>query len=440
MIIGNGPVLTNDPAHLFVEGGAVVVHGDTIAAVGPLEELRTAYPDDELVDVGGRLVMPGVINAHTHAYSAYARGMAVHRPTRDFTEILENLWWRLDRMLELEDVELNAATTFVESIRNGVTTVIDHHSSPNAVTGSLQTMAAVAREVGIRTVLCYEASDRDGEQVLAAALAENAEFMRAANTDEQDLVKGLFGLHAAFTLSDGSLDAAARAKDGLAGGFHIHVAEGPVDETDSLARHGTRIVTRLHDHGILGPGTIAAHCVHADDAELDLLLETDTSIVHNPHSNMGNAVGVAPVVDMLRRGLRVGLGTDAYTADLFASAQVAKILQSSHLLDPTVGFGEAVSALFANNPRICAQYFAKPVGVLAPGAYADLITLDYRPFTPFTGDTAWGHVIFGMSGALVRDAMVAGAWAMRDREILGLDEARVQARSTERARRVWAEL
>jgi putative selenium metabolism protein SsnA len=440
MIIGGGPVLTNDSEHPFVDSGAVVVRDDTIVAVGPLAELRAAYPREELVDVGGRLIMPGLINAHTHAYSAYARGMAVHRPTRNFTEILENLWWRLDRMLELEDVELNAATTFADSLRNGVTTVIDHHSSPNAVSGSLQTMAAVARQVGIRTVLCYEASDRDGEAVLAAALTENAEFMKATNTDGQDLVRGLFGLHAAFTLSEASLNAAAEAKEGLAGGFHIHVAEGDGDEADSMDRYGKRIVTRLNEHGMLGPGTIAAHCVHADSEELDTLLETDTNVVHNPHSNMGNAVGVAPVVEMLRRGLRVGLGTDAYTADMFASAQVAKILQSVHLSDPTVGFGQAIEALFVNNPKICANFFRKPVGILAAGAYADLITLDYRPFTPFNGDTAWGHVIFGMSGGLVRDAMVAGSWAMRDREILGLDEARVGARSTERAPRVWAAL
>lgn len=392
MIIGNGPVLTNDPDSPFVESGALVVQDDTIVAVGPLAGVRAAYPDEELVDVEGRLIMPGLINAHTHAYSAYARGMAVHRPTGDFTQILENLWWRLDRMLELEDVELNAATTFVESLRNGVTTVIDHHSSPNAVSGSLSAMAAVARQVGVRSVLCYEASDRDGGAVLAAALAENAEFMKAANVDGQDLVKGLFGLHASFTLSEASLTAAAEAKEGLPGGFHIHVAEGEGDETDSVDRYGKRIVTRLNDHGLLGPGTIAAHCVHADGDELDLLLETDTNIVHNPHSNMGNAVGVAPVVEMLRRGLRVGLGSDAYTADMFASAQVAKILQSLHLCDPAVGFGQAIEALLTNNPKICANFFAQPVGILAAGAYADLITLDYRPFTPSTatprGDTS----------------------------------------------------
>ena len=440
MIISNGPVITNDPANPFVADGAVVVQGDNIVAVGPAAQIRTAYPGEEEVDVGGRVIMSGLINAHTHAYSAYARGMAVHQPTRNFTEILENLWWRLDRLLTMEDVELNAGATFIECIRNGVTTVFDHHSSPNAVSGSLQTMADVAGRIGIRTSLCYEASDRDGAGVFAAAIEENTSFMKKVNTDEQDMVKGLFGLHAGFTLSEESLDAACAAKEGIAGGFHVHVAEGANDEPDSQAKYGKRIVQRFDDHGILGPETIAAHCIHADPDELELLKATDTTVVHNPHSNMGNAVGVAPVVDMLARGLRVGLGTDAYTADILASAQVAKILQSDHLGDPTVGFGQALQLAFINNPKICAKFFRKDLGVVRAGAYADLITVDYRPFTPLNAGSAGGHILFGMSGSQVNDTMVNGAWVMRDRDILTVDEAAILARSTERAPRIWAQM
>lgn len=440
MIISNGPVITNDPANPFVPDGAVVVEGDTIVAVGPAAEIRATHPGQETIDVGGRVIMAGLINAHTHAYSAYARGMAVHQPTRDFPEILENLWWRLDRLLTLEDVELNAGTTFIESIRNGVTTVFDHHSSPHAVSGSLQTMADAAGRIGIRTSLCYETSDRDGAGVLAAAIEENASFMKKVNTGEQDMVKGLFGLHAGFTLSEESLDAACAAKEGIAGGFHVHVAEGANDEPNSQARYGKRIVQRFDDHGILGPETIAAHCIHADPDELELLKATDTTVVHNPHSNMGNAVGVAPVVAMLARGLRVGLGTDAYTADILASAQVAKILQSDHLGDPTVGFGQALQLAFVNNPKICAQYFRKDLGVLKAGAYADLIAVDYRPFTPLSAESAGGHILFGMSGSQVNDTMVNGAWVMRDRVILTVDEAAIFARSTERAPRIWAQM
>jgi putative selenium metabolism protein SsnA len=440
MIIANGPVITNDPANPFLPNGAVVVEGGSIVAVGPAAEILVAHPGEEMVDVGGRVIMSGLINAHTHAYSAYARGMAVHQPTRNFTEILENLWWRLDRLLTLEDVELNAGTTFIECIRNGVTTVFDHHSSPNAVSGSLQTMADVAGRIGIRASLCYETSDRDGAGVFAAAIEENTLFMKTVNTDEQDMVKGLFGLHAAFTLSEESLDAVCAAMEGIIGGFHVHVAEAASDEADSLKKYAKRIVRRFDDHGMLGPETIAAHCVHANPDELELLKDRDTTVVHNPHSNMGNAVGVASVVDMLSRGLRVGLGTDAYTADILASAQVAKILASDHLADPTVGFGQALQMAFVNNPQICAKFFRKDLGVLKTGAYADLITLAYRPFTPLNAESVGGHILFGMSGSQVNDTMVNGAWVMRDRDILTVDEAAIFARSTERAPRIWAQM
>jgi putative selenium metabolism protein SsnA len=440
MIIGNGPLITGDPANPFVSDGAVVVRGDTIVAVGPAAEIRATHPGQDMVDVGGRVIMAGLINAHTHAYSAYARGMAVHQPTRNFTEILANLWWRLDRLLTLQDVELNAGTTFIECIRNGVTTVFDHHSSPNAVSGSLQAMADVAAGVGIRTSLCYETSDRDGAGVLAAAIEENTSFMRKVNTDEQDMVKALFGLHAAFTLSEESLDAVCAAKEGIAGGFHVHVAEAAGDEADSQAKYAKRVVQRFDDHGMLGPETIAAHCVHASADELELLKDSDTSVVHNPQSNMGNAVGVASVVDMLKRGLLVGLGTDAYTADILASAQVAKILASDHLADPTVGFEQALQMALVNNPKICAKFFRKDLGVLRAGAYADLITLAYRPFTPLTAESAGGHILFGMSGSQVNDTMVNGAWVMRDRDVLTVDEAAIFARSTERAPRIWAQM
>jgi cytosine/adenosine deaminase-related metal-dependent hydrolase len=206
MIVGNGRVITNDPSNPFLETGAILVRGKVIEEVRELAALRAAYPHEPFHDVAGRVVMPGLINAHTHAYSHYARGMGVTGPTRDFVEILENLWWRLDRMLTLEDVELNTTTTFVESIRNGVTTIFDHHSSPGAVEGSLFTQAEAARRLGIRASLCYETSDRDGAEVFGQAVAENVAFMRASNTGEQDLVRGLFGVHASFTMSQPSLE------------------------------------------------------------------------------------------------------------------------------------------------------------------------------------------------------------------------------------------
>ncbi len=439
MIVTGRAVVTGDPALPVVTDGAVLVRDGVVGAVGPAAELRAAHPAEPVTDTG-RVVLPGLVNAHTHAYSAYARGMAVHSPTRDFEEILENLWWALDRLLEPEDVRLNATTTFMESVRCGVTTIFDHHSSPGAVGGSLDTMADAARRVGVRACLCYETSDRDGEEVFAEAVAENVDFMRRANTPDQDRVRGMFGMHASFTLSEASLDTVAAAAFGVPGGYHVHVAEGPGDQQWTLATEGLRVVDRLDAHGMVGPDSIAAHCVHTTESEIEVLAERGANVVHNPHSNLGNAVGFAPVVEMLRRGIRVGLGTDAYTADMLGSMQVAKIVASGHRLDPTVGFEEAVAMLFRNNPAIASQVFGRDIGILRPGAVADLVTLDYRPPTPLDSRSAWGHVVFGMSGAQVVDVMVGGEWVLRDRELTRLDEAEVLARSAERAERIWKEL
>jgi len=439
VIVTGTHVITGDPTRPVVTDGAVLVRGGLVAEVGTSSELRTAHPGEPVVDTG-RVVLPGLVNTHTHSYSAYARGMAVHAPTRDFDEILGNLWWALDRLLEPEDVRLNATTTFLESVRCGVTTVFDHHSSPNAAPGSLATIAEAARQVGVRACLCYETSDRDGPTAFAEAVAENVGFMHAANTPDQHRLRGLFGMHASFTLSEASLDTIAGAAEAVPGGYHVHVAEGPLDQPRTVAATGRRVVDRLAARGMVGPDSLAAHCVHVTPVETEVLAEHGATVVHNPHSNLSNAVGFAPVVEMLRRGIRVGLGTDAYTPDVLASMQVAKIAASGHRLDPTVGFAEAVTMLFEHNPAIATEVFGRDIGVLRPGGVADLVTLDYRPPTHLDDRSVWGHVVFGMSGAQVADVLVDGEWVLREREFPGLDEAAVLAHSAERAERIWKEL
>jgi len=438
MIIGNGKVITNDSTDTFIENGAVRIGNNVIEEIGNYEDLKRAYPDEEIIDVKGKVIMPGMICAHSHIYSAYARGMSVSKPTAGFYQVLENLWWNLDRKLTLEDVKLNAQTTYIESIQNGVTTLIDHHSGPSSATGSLFTIAEAAKELGVRTSLCCEVSDRDGKDITQKEIQENIDFIKACQKDDNnDMIKGLFGLHASFTLSNETLYKVKEAMEGLYDGYHIHVAEGIEDQYDSLKKYGRRVVERLHDFGILGEHTVAVHGVHANQREIEILKETDTSVVHNPESNMNNAVGCPPVVSMLKQGLRVGLGTDAYTNDMFESMKVANILQRHHLCDTTVGFMETKKMQFENNPKILAKYFRKDLGVLKKGAYADIITVDYDPLTPMNKDNWFGHALFGMTGRLVNDTIINGKFVMKDRQVLTADVKSILSKSRKRAEQIW---
>lgn len=438
MIIGNGRVITRDEKKAYIENGAVVIRDNTIIAVGEYSLLKEKYKEEEFIDAKGKVIMPGLINTHMHIYSAFARGMAGKGPTpKNFTDILENLWWRLDKGLTLEDTKYSAYTTYLDCIKNGVTTVFDHHASPYSVEGSLFTIGDVAKELGVRTCLCYETSDRDGEEILKAGIKENIHFIKTYNNVNADMLKGMFGMHATFTLSDKSLDMCREAMEGLDAGYHIHTSEGIDDLYDSLRNHGKRVVERLMDFDILSDKTIAVHCVHVNSREMDILKETNTNVVHNPESNMGNAVGCSPALEFIKRGINVGLGTDGYTSDMIESIKVGNIIHKHNLCDPNVGFNEVSSMVFDNNRKISSKYFNKEVGVLKEGAYGDVIIVDYNPLTPLNENNINGHIIFGMSGRCVTDTIINGKVVMRNRVINTVDEEKIFSKSRELAQKLW---
>jgi putative selenium metabolism protein SsnA len=440
MLIHNATVLTFDEESRLLHDAAVRIDGAVIDAVGPGSELLARFPEDEQWDAGGLLLMPGQICAHTHFYGAFARGMYIPGPpAKDFPEILERLWWRLDKALDLDGVRSSAEVCLVDAIRNGTTTLIDHHASQRAIDGSLDVIAEAVDRSGLRAVLCYEVSDRDGEDAAQAGIRENVRFMRAMGSrsgegDASERITATFGLHASLTLSDATLAQCAAEGDG----FHIHVAEHPVDEYDSVAKSGLRAVERLHEFGITGPRSIMAHCTHVDSWEMALLQETGTFVTHQPRSNMNNAVGAADITTMLRGEMPVCLGNDGFSNDMFAEMKVADLLQKVAHGDPRyLGADKVVEMAVYNNRRLAAQFFERPVGVIAPAAYADLILLDYYPTTPLTADNLPWHILFGISGTHVHSTVAHGRVLMRNRELTTMDEAEVAARGRAVAADTW---
>ena len=440
LVIGNGRMITRDASNAFIENGAVAMDGNTIVMVGVTEEVKKVYPDAEFVDAKGGVIMPAFINAHEHIYSSFARGLSIngYNP-QGFLDILDGLWWTVDRHLTLEQTKLSAYATYIDSIKNGVTTVFDHHASFGHITGSLNAIEEAAKDLGVRTCLCYEISDRDGMEKSRESVMENVNFIKHALADDSDMIAGMMGMHASFTISDETMALCNELKpEGV--GYHIHVAEDIYDLHQCLKEHGKRIVDRLHDWNILGPKTLLGHCIYVNEHEMDLIKETNTMVVHNPESNMGNAIGICPVLQLHKRGILLGMGTDAYTNDMLESLKVALCSQRSQNCLPNVGWCEVMDMLFRNNAKIGEKYFPVQLGVLKAGAAADIIVMDYKPFTPFSDENIDGHMIFGMTGRQCQTTIAAGKTLMLDRELVGIDEEAENAHILEAAKKLWGDL
>lgn len=437
LIVGNGRTITRNQEQPFLENGAVVIEGDTIVDVGTTKEMKETYLNAEYLDAKGGVIMPAFINAHEHIYSAFARGISINGYNPNgFLDILDGMWWTIDRNLTLEQIRLSAMATYIESIKNGVTTTFDHHASFGEITDSLFAIETAAKETGVRSCLCYEVSDRDGKDKAKAAVMENVNFIKHAQADDSDRIAGMMGMHASFTISDETMELCAANKPAEVG-YHIHVAEGIEDLHQCLKVHGKRILDRLMDCGVLGEKTIAAHCIYINKHEMELLKATDTMVVHNPESNMGNACGCPPTMEIFHTGVLTGLGTDGYTHDMTESYKVANILHKHHLCNANAAWGEIPSMLFEGNAKIANRYFKKTLGILKEGAAADVIISDYIPLTPMDASNINGHVLFGMTGRSVVTTIANGKILMKNRRLTCLDEEKIMADCRQAASQLW---
>jgi putative selenium metabolism protein SsnA len=383
--------------------------------------------------------MPGFINNHMHYYSTFARGINLGgKPATTFGEVLRGLWWKLDKMLTLDDVYYSAVGPMIDCLRMGVTSVIDHHASPSAVRDSLFTIARAAQLCGLRSNLCYETSDRDGEVIANEGIAENLAWLRHTQEAGDDMLRGLMGMHASLTISAATLDKIVEQTESLGGGYHIHVAEGIEDVVDSTAKYDKRVIQRLYDARVLNERSLAVHCVQVLEPEIELLAQSGVAVINNPESNMSNAVGTAPVLKMMERGVLVGMGTDGYCVDMTESLRGVHAIQKLEARVPSVGWGEPPQMLFENNKTIINRFLDGQTGVLAEGAYADIIIINYQAPTPITADTYSSHILFGLQGHSVATTIINGRVRMLERELVDIDEEKLMADSRQKAAELWA--
>lgn len=423
-LTGGTVVIALDPPELA--HADLVIAGDRIAAVG------TAPAGSVRRDCSGTLLVPGNVCAHHHLYSALARGMPyLLDPPANFVEILQRVWWRLDRALDEPAIRLSALRGGLDALLSGTTAIIDHHASPNAIDGSLDILADALGELGLRVILCYEVTDRDGPARAAAGVAENLRFLRAP----RPLARGMMGAHASFTLSDETLAACVAGAADAGTGIHVHVAEDDADERDALARSGLRAVERLSAAGAITGASLLAHCVHVNDAELAILGAASATVAVNPRSNMNNAVGHSPAA---RRGQRAALGTDGIDGDMFSESRAGffRAREADLSTDPAWPL-----ARLAAGARFTGQVYGEPLlGTLRPGAPADVTVLEYPAPTPLDAANLAGHWVFGLRSRLVRDVYVAGEPVVADRRATRVDEAKLAVDCAGEAGRLWARL
>lgn len=434
-VLGDGVVVPGFlPAQDILPTGGVVWEKERILAVGPFAELRRAYPHAKLLDARGGLILPGLINAHHHFYSALARGLDPDTPQTCFLDILEGLWWRLDRALDAKTIRVSAELSAADCIRWGCTTVFDHHSSPSCLEGSLDTLAGALESAGLSGVLCYEVSDRNGHQEARAGISENLRFLKERARHPR--IRGVCGLHASFTLCDATLEEIASCQPSGAG-CHIHVAEDVLDVEFSQREFGMAPVERLERFGLLGERSLLAHGVHLAREDYTAIARHGATLVHNPESNASNRVGHLDVKTATAQGCRIGLGTDGMSSAMLRALRFAFLADRANQAGGASGF-TPLNGLLLNNAKVAARFFDEPLlGQLAPGAPADIIVIDAPPPTPVSGENLFAHLLFGASEAPVRHTIARGRVLLEDFQYTTLDLAEIAARARELSPSLW---
>ncbi|MFP4567055.1 MAG: putative aminohydrolase SsnA [Spirochaetaceae bacterium] len=441
ILFRNATLVEFDPPRVR-EGQDVAVEGERIAAVGPAAGAPAAAPPERIIDAGGKLLFPGMVCSHTHLYSAFARGiMAEIGPMPDFVSILKQLWWRVDQAVDGDILYYSALTASLDAIRAGTTALVDHHASPNMITGSLATIRRAFEEAGIRGATCYEVTDRHGADGMRAGVEENvafaeqldaeaAEAAEAAGGRSAGLVAAHIGGHAPCTIPDEGLGLIADACERTGRGFHVHVAEDRWDVSHSHYHYGKDIIPRLDDYGLLDEKTLLIHGVHLGPAEVDLVNERDAFLVHNAGSNMNNGVGYNRNLPRVRN---LALGTDGIGADMFTETRTAFF---KHRDDGGPWGPDGFLAALAAGNGVLERSFGRPFGRLEPGYAADLVLADYPSPTPLTGENLAGHLAFAMGPDIVETVMVGGRLVMEDRRFTR-DVAPIYAEARGQARRLW---
>ncbi|RPI03480.1 MAG: putative aminohydrolase SsnA [Ignavibacteriae bacterium] len=424
-LIKNAGVMRLDPPKS--EESDIRIADGVIAECG--KNLRSKK-GEEVVDCTGKFVLPGLVNAHTHLYSSLSRGMLPPKTApKNFIEILQKVWWKLDEALDAESIYYSGLVGAIEAVKFGTTTLIDHHASPNHIRGSLDLLKSGMMKAGVRGILCYETTDRGGMKKRDWGLEENERFV-TENANHPHF-RGTIGAHASFTLCNDSLRKLGELASMYDCGVHIHAAEDKADVLDATEHYNSDLISRFDDLGILRRKSILAHGVYLHQQQLSRIEKAGAWVIHNPRSNMNNAVGVAP---LNWYGGHAGLGTDGFPSDMIEEAKIGyfRNAESEHRTEFS-----RMPSLLSNGQKLSSEFFGRTFGTFTAGSMADLVVLDYLPPTPLTKQNLIGHFLFGINSTMVQHVMVDGRWIVWNKQMMGLDEEAVMEKARKVAQKLW---
>ncbi|MCE5219886.1 MAG: amidohydrolase family protein [Clostridium sp.] len=403
-----------------------VLFDKQIIEVGSIENFKGA---DEVYDCNNQILMPGFVNCHSHIYSTFARGWITEFNPKNFVELLEQMWWKLDRVLEEKDIYYSGLVSGIEFIKNGVTTVVDHHASGRKIKGSLNLLKrALCDYLGIRGVFCFESSERFP---IDECIEENIEFSKI----DSIMAKGLFGMHACLTLSDDSLKKIADKSQGMP--IHIHVGESDEDNIESIKKYNKTPIERLEEYGLLRENSILSHCIYLSESDMDILKKYKVYVALNPTSNFNNAVGLADVLELEKRNIKCLLGNDGLGFNL--TRDMINLLFGMHLKykNPIAYSVNDIKKVIENNYEYASKILNCKLGKIEAGYEADFITLEYNAPTLITEDNLLGHFFYGMlDNFKPKNVWCNGKIKLKDYKILQ-DEEKIYEEARKIAQEIW---
>ncbi|MCK4358537.1 MAG: amidohydrolase family protein [Candidatus Cloacimonetes bacterium] len=402
--IRNGYLIFPREDRILIEKKNIYIHK------GIIKYNKTFSKTDRVIDVKNRVIFPGLVNAHHHIYSCLSKGIPVKTPFKNFEGILKNLWWKLDKALLEEDVTLSTVLTLQDCIRNGVTTIFDHHISTNFVENSLNTLAEVFENFGLNGALCFEISNRNGNEIFQKSLKENIRFIKKKKPNS---LKGMIGLHASFTLDNENLKEIKDKTENFP--IHIHIAEDKIDEIQCKEKYNQTVIERLENFDLLRQNSLLVHCSNIANNEIEILKNEKLFIVQTIDSNMNNALNIANISKLIKNGIKTTVGTDGMSSNILKSFKNSFLFTKYQNQDPDIGFFE-MKAMLLNSYKL-KKAFGFPIGVLEDEP-ADIVIFDYKPATPLNENTFISHFIYGITESQAQ-------WVIKKGKIL-LDNFKLQ--------------